>query len=122
MKNSLSVFSRLFCFLWLAVSLQSCLLVEGIFFKPKKQDCPRYLDSWTVNSKKNRKNKVIIDDPNAGKIVTSEGDSASLQMVRVPRTEFGLVDKTARKKPKKNPDPRTGYKPQRKPFDPEKHN
>jgi hypothetical protein len=102
---------RIACCCLMAFSLQGCLFLEGIFFKPKKQNCPRYLDSWNSDSKKNKRRKIISDDPLEGKVISQTGDSASLQIIRVPRDQYGLVSKKGLKKHKNKHDPRTGYKP-----------
>ena len=106
--------------LGLLLSLNSCVMIESILFKPKKQNCPAYFKFW--NSGKEKKKKKKDELSKEGVVVTPNGDSVGVQMVRVPRNENGLIDKKQLKANKKNPDPRTGYKPKRKPFDPEKHN
>jgi hypothetical protein len=101
------------------------MFVEVLFENKKKVNCPAYFSAWNAEQdkkgkKKKKKNANI--DPKAGTVVTANGDSVAFQMVYVPRTQNGLVDKKKPRQPRKNPDPRAGYKPKRKPLDPEKHN
>jgi len=105
----------------LLLSLNGCVMIESILFKPKKQNCPAYFKFWNSGTdKKKKKKKDALSKE--GVVVTPNGDSVGVQMTVVPRNENGLIDKRKQKSNKKNPDPRAGYKPKRKSFDPEKHN
>ncbi|MBC8111120.1 MAG: hypothetical protein H7Y04_08695 [Verrucomicrobia bacterium] len=108
----------------LSLLLNSCMFIETLFASKKQVNCPSYLDYWNANQKSKGKNKkqTILTDPQVGGIVVGAGaDSTSFQAVRVQKNIFGIVDKKKPKQPKKNPDPRTGYKPKNKPVDMNKH-
>jgi hypothetical protein len=106
----------------LVLLLNSCMFIETLFANKKQVNCPSYLDYWNANQKGKKKGQTIITDPQVGGIVVGSGaDSASFQAVRVQKNIFGIIDKKKPKQPKKNPDSRTGYKPNNKPVDMNKH-
>ena len=133
MNKTRLYFKAIFC-LTVIFLLNGCVFIEVLFENKKKSDCPLYYDEPTANpfrinqKKKGKKNKNDPNaDPKAGTVVTATGDSVNLDVLNgyVPRTQNGLVDKKKPKAHKKNPDPRQGYpkgyKPKRKPANPEKH-